>query len=293
MANKKKTTRRAASKTREAGSAIEVDPKKAREAYEALEPTLKAIPPERLIAVRVDAQRAALHTFGIAERDRAEERSKAFAKLVKGGVIAPNPCDRLAQLALATWHARQQQLRYVARSGFIVPAAITEAGASIKRRMLKLVTYAFGEHPKYAAEIDAIRQGSGYQDLANDLQQLADLYEDEEISAVIVRDPVNYQESDPDDARTHAASIFRALGFENADAAQWTARVQRAYTALDDTYAEHCHAGALLFFRVEDVSVTYPPSLVSVVRASPTKPDVQLPEALDPPVPTDPAPTQG
>ncbi len=286
MATRKKTKK----KPRKKAGELTIDPKQAREAYEALEAELEAISPEKLLRVRVDAQRASVHAFGIAERDRADDRAEAFAKLVEGGAIAPHPCDRLAQLALATWYARQQQLRYLARSGFVVPAAVTEAGTSIKERMLKVMTYAFGEHPDYAAEIESIRRGSGYQDLANDLQQLADLYDDSDVAAVISKDPIHYRASDPADARTHAAAIFRALGFENADAAQWTSRVQRAYTALDDTYTEHCHAGALLFFRHEDVSVTYPPSLISVVRASPSKPDVQLPEALDPPVPTDATP---
>lgn len=148
----------------------------------------------------------------------------------------------------------------------MVPVVITEDASATKERMLQVLTYYFGKHAQYSLDLMAIRAGQGYQDTANDLQQLADLYEVPEVAAKIARDPEYYRDTDVRDARALAGEIFRALGFENTDAAEWTARVHRAYTHLKDMYAEHCYAGSLLFFRSEDVSVTYPPSLVSAVR---------------------------
>src|SRR5690606_36833882 len=115
-----------------------------------------------------------------------------------------------------------------------------------------------GADPRYSAEIAAIRAGNGHQDTADDLQQLADFYEVPEVAAIITRDPLHYRDTDVRDARALAGEIFRALGFETKESAEWTSRVQRAYTYLHDQYAEHCRAGSLLFFRSENVDATYP-----------------------------------
>jgi hypothetical protein len=262
-----------------------IDPQQARAAYEALSKTFDAIPSEKLARVSVEVQLAAVHAYGIAERDSAPERSSEFEKLARADVIAANPVGRLKQRALAAWYARQQQLRFTARSGAVVPAVVTEAGEAVKKRMFKVVTHAFGDHSDYAVDLAAIRQGQGYLDLANDLQQLADLYEEPVIAAVVSKDPIHYKKTDVKDARAHAAAIFKALGYESSDAAQWTARAQRAYTVLLDAYEEHCYAGSLLFHQREDVTASYPPSLVSIIRASPTRGDAQVPVA-DEPTPT-------
>lgn len=268
-----------------------VDPKDARAAYEQLRERMDALRSDELLIPRVDVQRAAVHAFGIAERDRAPERAAEFLKLVKAGTLEPAPSDRLARCALAAWHTRQQQQRHAAKGGGVVPAPTAEAADAIKRRMLRVVTHAFGDDPRFALDIAAIREGQGYQDLANDLQQLADLYEDEEIAAVVKKDPVHYRATDVADARSRASDIFRALGYESSEAAQWTARTHRAYTLLDEVYREHSHAGAYLFFRREDVEVTYPPSLVTAVRAPRGRPDVQEPELpADPDEPAEPDP---
>ncbi len=256
---------------KDTGSSIVVNVQDAKAAYEALKPTLDALPNDRLITPRVDAQRAAVHAFGLVERDRAESRARAFEALAKAKIgdvpiIAPDPLSRYGQAALATWYARQQQLRFAAHGGGTVPVAIADDSAQVKRRMLKVLEHYFGDHARFSLDIAAIRAGQGHQDTANDLQQVADLYEEPEIAETIAKDPVHYRDTDVRDARALAGEIFRALGFETRDSAEWAGRAQRAYTYLTLTYAEHCHAGGLLFFRSEDVSATYPPSLISVVR---------------------------
>jgi hypothetical protein len=281
---------------------IVIDVENAKAAYEALKPTHDAISHERLLNPRIDMQKEAAHAFGLTERDRAESRVAGFEKLAAAEIIGARPLDRYAQAALATWYARQQQVRFAAHGQGTVPPPVLESATLIKRRMLKIVEHYFADHPTYSVEIAAIRAGSGYQDTANDLQQLADLSEIEEIAAIISRDPVYYRDTDARDARAVAGEIFRALGFESTDSAEWSARVRRAYTHLHDTYSEHCRAGSLLFFRSERVELTYPTSLVSVVRLAPTRaggaqdtttttgaPNSGAPTELDPPVPTDPS----
>ncbi len=198
-------------------------------------------------------------------------RAPGFETLARAEIIAPKPLDRYTLASLAAWHARQQQVRFAALGAGTVPAPIADDSTAIKRRMLKVGEHYFGDHPRYGVELAAIRAGNGYQDTANDLQLLADFYEVPEVHAIIQRDPVHYRDTDVRDARMLAGEIFRALGFETKESAEWTDRVRRAYTHLVDQYAEHCWAGGLLFFRSEDVASTYPTSLVSVVRLSPTR----------------------
>jgi hypothetical protein len=255
----------------EPSGSIVIDVENAKAAYDALKPKLDAILHDRLLAPRVDTQKAAAHAFGLTERDRAESRVAGFERLATAGIIAARPLDRYAQAALAAWYARQQQVRFAAHGQATVPTPIADDAGLIKRRMLSNAEHYFGANPRYSVEIAAIRAGNGHQDTANDLQQLADFYEVPEVAAIVTRDPLHYRDTDVRDARALAGEIFRALGFETKESAEWTSRVQRAYTYLHDQYAEHCRAGSLLFFRAENVDVTYPTSLVSVVRLAPTR----------------------
>lgn len=166
---------------------------------------------------------------------------------------------------------------------------ITTAADEIKRRMLKVASHYLDEHPSYGPELIAIRAGTGYQDTANDLQQLADLYDAADVKPVVSKDPTHYRTTDVADARKYAAQIFKALGYDSAEAAEWNNNVQRAYTYLDDVYTEHCRAGGLLFFRSEDVDVTYPMSLVSVVRAPRGRTEAAPVEGAPPAAPAAPA----
>lgn len=205
-----------------------IDPENAKAAYFELKSTLDAIPHDRIRDPRIDMQKAAVHAFGLTERDRAESRFAGFQKLALAKVIKPEPLERYAQAAVATWYARQQQVRFAAHSQGLVPAATVERAGEAKGRMLKVVSHYFGDHPVYGVDIAAIRAGNGYQDTANDLQQLADLYEIPEVAAVVTRDPAHYRDTDVADARALAGAIFRALGFETKEAAEWTERVRRA-----------------------------------------------------------------
>lgn len=264
----------------ETGDSIVVSVANARAAYEALKSKLDAIPPAMLIEPRVDSQKAAIHALGLVERDRDAVRAAGFdaiAAISTPRIIMPEPLKRYELACLAAWYARQQQLRFAFRSQGSVSPAVAEKADGMKRRMLKLLDYYFGEDPVHSVDLAAIRAGHGYVDTANDLQMLADLYEVPEIAAKITRDSENYRETDVLDARMTAGEMLRALGFDASEAAEWTARVRRAYTHLTDSYAEHCNMGRLLFFRTENVDVTYPTSLISAVRlprSAPKKQDV-------------------
>jgi hypothetical protein len=130
----------------------------------------------------------------------------------------------------------------------------------------------FGDDAKLGPIVAAIRSGTGHQDLASDLQALADLFGQPRVKAIVERDPVYYEPGDAQDARTHAGAILTELGFKAAgDAERWTNLTQRAWTLLSASYDEVKAAGEFIFRNDDDVSESYP-SLISAVRNPPKKP---------------------
>ena len=151
--------------------------------------------------------------------------------------------------------------------------------------MLRVLEYYFGDHPTIGPKLGVVRAGSGYQDLANDLEVTADMYEDAALKPTISRDPMHYQAEDPARARQLATAIFSALGLGSEGEAQRLAESsQRAWTLLSRAYDKLRLAGQYIFADQEDVEASYP-SLISFVRAPSTR------RAAGPEVPT--APAQG
>jgi hypothetical protein len=130
-----------------------------------------------------------------------------------------------------------------------------------------MLEYWFGDDDVIGAELAAIRSGPGYQDLANDLDALADLYQAPGVKQTISADGKHFRASDVADARRNSQAIFKGLGLaEDDEAARWTDLTHRAWTLLLGSYEEHRECGSFLFRDAEDVSTTYP-SLITAVRA--------------------------
>jgi len=249
------------------GSAIDKNAAKA--AFDKLQPRLDAVPLDQLQPIRVDIQAAAAVAHSIALRDAAPERRAAFERLSQSGVFEIQWLDSLAELALAAWHSRQQQQISSGVAAFAtIPVNIIEEASALRARMLRVLEYYYGDHPTFGPKLVVVRAGSGYQDLANDLEVTADLYEDATLNAIIARDPMYYRVEDSPRARQLASTIFGALGLGSEGQGKRLAETsQRAWTLLSRTYDKLRLAGQYVFADQEDVDATYP-SLVSVVRAS-------------------------
>ncbi|MDF2698046.1 MAG: hypothetical protein K0S65_6429, partial [Labilithrix sp.] len=150
----------------------------AKAAFEALRPTLEALPREELLPIRLDVQLAAAIAHSVGVRDTAEPRRARFQALAKAGGFDVDDVDRLPRAALAVWYARQQQQQRDALSSEALVSAVVVKDAQIVRgRMLRVLEHYFDDDADVAPRLAAIRAGGGLQDLANDLEQLADLYE--------------------------------------------------------------------------------------------------------------------
>jgi hypothetical protein len=246
----------------------------AEQAYSQLLPELQALEEHTLQPVRVELQLTAAIAYSVG---------------VQGSVFDLALLDRLPFVALAAWHVRRKQVEALnAASTARVPEDTLKESQATRARMLRVLSYYFDEHPEYNKRISAIRAGTGYLDLANDLLSLADFYEIAEVKTLVSRDPLHYRADDPTYARQLAQQLFQCLGLTaEGDAARWTDLAQRAWTLLLRHYNALRAAGQLVFRNEEDVEVSYP-SLIAAVRAPATRANAQP----NPPAP-EPSPQAG
>jgi len=264
-------------------------PQQASTAFAALESELEQVPASSLAPIRVDPQRVAAIAHSVAARDEQTPRVERFAALSETGMFDLKQLGRLRTIALATWHARQQQLRQAElASSAALPEEVFREAQATRATMLRVLEYHLSDVADVAADLEYIRSGAGYQDLANDLQMLADLYEDPRVLPTIEEDARHYDAGDTTRARDLAAQIFRALGLGAAsDSERWAATVKRCLSLLTRTYVDVSRAGHFAFSRDEDVHATYPSLVTSTRSRSRRRPgedeDPQDP-GLDPPV---------
>jgi hypothetical protein len=242
----------------------------AEQAYRGLESRFQAIPKEKLAVVNVDMQVAAVFALGVSEIVQAPEVRPRFAKLAKALDFDDRHVADLPQIALAAWYARHRFMMMAAtRSAVQVPEAIVEEATALRARMLRLLEYWMMDDPAVLAELAAIRQGTGYQDLANDLIALGSLYG--RFGETLAQDKKLYQPGDAASAARLAGTILHNLGLAaTAEQNEWAAMQPRAWTLLLDTYEEVRRAARFLLGR--EMGESRFPSLVLASRGSTSRP---------------------
>jgi hypothetical protein len=240
-------------------------PSEAEAAYLALQPEIEAI--RAPLRAQVDVQLASAIAHSVALRDQEPERMAAFERLAAAELYDLGLPERITRLALATWFTRQRQLGLLAiASNASVPRELLRSAQLQRSKMMKVLDHWLDDDPGVVAELAFIRPGTGYQDLANDLEALADIYQRPTVHAVIARDDKHFDRHDAKSARQLAKAIFQGLGIgRGSDAKRWTTLCHGSWTLLVRDYDEHRAAGVFLFRTVEEVSETYP-SLVAAAR---------------------------
>lgn len=116
-----------------------------------------------------------------------------------------------------------------------LPIELLDEATRVKQRMLKVCTYHFGEDTQLGAEVSAIRLGTGYLDLAQDLLRLGALYKQN--AATLALDGRYYDGQDG--ARASALSARITSELRQAPSAN-SARdlAWRAYAFLAERYEE-------------------------------------------------------
>lgn len=249
---------------------IEVD--RARHAFEEVRGELIVVRTIEIVQRKIDMQRAAAVAHSVAVRDEAPGRRAEFGRLAGVGLYDVSQIPRLGKLALAAWFVRYMlELGQFRASNAMVPEEVVRKAQLVRARMLLVIEYWLGNVSEVARRVEFVRTGSGHQDLANDLQELARLYERDDLQTAIRPGVPHYYETDVSDARALAATIFTGLGLSGeSELERWSALTDRAWTLLTRTYDDHRAKGIFLFSSQEDVTVTYP-SLTSAVRSAPAR----------------------
>lgn len=242
-------------------------PSEAEQSFKKLEPRLASIPRDALVHVNVDLQAVSVFALGLA-RVLAEPMVRArFAKLATTGEYEDAVVDELGPVAQAAWYARHRFLLATAiHSDARIAVDLLDEATSARARMLKVLEYWLSDDPVAAAEIAAIRAGTGYQDLANDLVALASLFERHH--KVLSQDKKLYQKSDATTANRLGARILEQLGAAaTAEQNVWSAMQPRVWTLLLETYNEVRRGGLFLFAR-DRAEERFPP-LSALGRSAP------------------------
>lgn len=258
------------SKKTKSPAATVIEISAAESAYREIEPRLQALPREKLVVVNVDMQAAAVFALGVSDIVLHPEVRPRLARLAAASEFDDRHLDDLPRVALAAWFARHRFLRMTAiRSEVQVPEAVFNEASALRARMLRLLEYWMTEDPVVLADLAAIRAGTGYQDLANDLIALSELHG--RFSDVLSQDRKLYQAGDAAGAVRLAGTILRCLGAAaTAEQNEWAAVQPRAWTLLLDTYEEVRRAARFLLGR--EMGDGRFPSLVLASRGSATRP---------------------
>ncbi len=261
-------------------------------AFERVLGALEAVPWDA--APRVPAQPAAAFVRSIARRDSDPARKARFERLAAAGYFDLGDLTGLSDLASATWHCRREQEKATALTdNRIVAEPVAREAKEVRARMLKVLEYHFADDERLGPKLAYVRSGTGTMDLANDLQNLALLYEDEQMKPILEDDVRFYDPADVAAARRLAGHIFESLGVQpSSPAERWSTLTRAALSLLIASYEEVAAAGRFVFRKDEDVLETYPPLLTAIRKPRRCRPADDAPppdtQANDEDAPTDP-----
>lgn len=252
-----------------------------RAAFERVEPALRDLAADAVEHVSLDLQKAAVAALKLDAVVKREEIRARFDEL-PSTVFEAKHLNTLHDLAWASWYARSELLAARARARDAqVPLALLEEATETKQRMMKIAEYHLGDDPVAGAEVDSIRLGTGYLDLASDLTRLAVLFETN--VETVEQDSKHYRADDVATARRLASGIIETLAEE--DDGEWEDLNARVYTMLRRAYDEIRDTGHYLFRRSPERNEF--PSLFTVARRRPRRAtevsadDVPVAEATD------------
>jgi hypothetical protein len=255
-----------------------------------LKPKLTAIGKKDFESLRVDIGAASIAALGVSKRSRSPALRSRFEKLASIGEFDLGDLELLELAALATQQARQDADKALAKGESPkVPLGVVKEAAEIEKRMQGACEHALTAIPEAHDELERLRPGISYRDLAGDLEGYADLYD--RYPADVKLDGINYKDGDAKRARSLARAIYEALGDDltNRDKASLET-LTRAWTLLSETYDRVATVGRFLL-RSENPNLAFPSLFVAgrkgVGRPS-TKPAKGDAAAASPPSPMQP-----
>jgi hypothetical protein len=223
-------------------------------AFTKLEPRLSALPAEQIATPNADIPTVVSRLLKIAAAAADPPERARFAELPE---FDSANVDDLESAAWALWHARVEYLAAAAGTTVAtLPPDLVQEGTDTRSRMMHVLGYHFAKNAKVMLELDAIRQGAGYLDLAMDLSRLARLYHGHK--ATLNHDRSHYRAGDQRRALELSKRITTAIRAAENPAAAWADKQARAWTLLRRIY-EEVAAGGRFLHRHTDAATAFPP----------------------------------
>jgi len=219
-------------------------PTRGQAAFEAIRAQLATLADDELQPLNVDMTAAAIGAIGVAGRAREPSLLARFQSLPPGEFDATQ-IDRLSELGWAALHTVTLSSQVNGRGRTKLPADLVERAVTIEARMQTCCEYHLGDHPEAAIELDRLRPGVSYTDIAADLLGYAALYY--AYQAILSGDTKHYLATDPDDAVSTAEQMYTLLGESATIQAEVSAvDAQRVWTLLLRTYEDVAGTGRWL-----------------------------------------------
>jgi hypothetical protein len=243
-----------------------IDLAAAEQALTRLEPTLRALPAEQVIAPRFNARRGAISALRMVRRARQSDLRPRFEALIAAGELTRDALEALETAALALWHARRVVDEMTAtHSEAQLPESLVADATATRARMLKVLEFHYADDPAIGPMLAHIRSGSGYADLAEDLVALSKLYRTHR--AEIEHTPKHYSARDGRHAADLAGTIATRLTTAGSNTLEnATELLHRASTHFAALYDEVQATGAFLLRRDPAAATTAFPGLYSIAR---------------------------
>jgi hypothetical protein len=264
----------------------EVEKSKDRAAFESIAARLAGIAAEDAALPNVDVAAAVVALMPVARRAASEAMRPRFAMLPPsefdiGAVDGLEPILRGARHA----HSLHATATVTRPNVVRVPAEVASQATELKTRMLRVATYWFDDHPVHGAEVAAIRSGTGYLDLAQDLSRLARLFRNE--AETVRSDRRHYRDGDAALAEALADRLFDALGLGAGGRSESAETLGRAWALLRSTYDEVAAAGRWLWRREggDDLFPTIHAAIRAHAPSSRPKADAGPPPSEEPVAP--------
>lgn len=246
-------------------------------AFGQLAARLNALPAAQVTQPRGDVRMAASFVLSDTVPRLADRALLArFAALPKAEFDHSALDDLRAAAEAVLWIQAQLAKEEAGASGARLPVELVAEASALRGRMLEVCAYHFRDDAALRAQVDDIRSGQGYLDLAEDLNRLASLYRAE--AETLKQDLRFYRADDAKAALDLSGRITRELRSQGPQAARDVA--WRTFAVLAALYAEVAR-GARFLLR-EAGEAAFPP-LYSVCRAAPKRRDKTPPAPPTPP----------
>jgi hypothetical protein len=260
-----------------------------------LQGRLLALPVQSLAVIHYGVRLAATSALGLWALIEERGLRSNFEALAKAGLFDLTLLDALPDLGRALWFVRHRLDEQVALgSRATLPTELLDAATELRRDMLRVLEFRFGDDADVTARLDFIRRGTGHQDLADDLMRLGGLYHSH--ATTLHGTPSPYRAGDGERASKLAAQILMTLGqkpsLEKTSAGtkksrqlsdDWSDLQSRCATLLEQAYDEVAAAGRFLCRHKPDLAPRFA-SLTSIARnrRQNTKDSAPTPNTDDP-----------